>query len=34
VRDVLRKRAHLVRQHTANVLSVQNILARNTVLYT
>jgi transposase len=30
VRDVLRKRAHLVRQHTANVLSVQNILARNT----
>ena len=30
VRDVLRKRAHLVRQHTANVLSVQNILARHT----
>ena len=30
VRDVLRKRAHLVRQHTANVLSVHNILARNT----
>jgi len=30
VRDVVRKRAHLVRQHTANVLSVQNILARNT----
>src|SRR6516162_8463919 len=30
VRDLLRKRAHLVRQHTANVLSVQNILARNT----
>jgi transposase len=30
VRDVLRKRAHVVRQHTANVLSVQNILARNT----
>ena len=30
VRDVLRKRAHLVRQHTANVLSVQNILERNT----
>src|SRR4029453_2736829 len=26
VRDLLRKRAHLVRQHTANVLSVQNIL--------
>jgi len=30
VRDVLRKRAHLVRQHTANVLSVHNIMARNT----
>jgi transposase len=30
VRDLLRKRAHLVRQHTANVLSVQNIRARNT----
>ena len=30
VRDVLRKRAHLVRQHTAHVLSVHNILARNT----
>jgi transposase len=30
VRDLLRKRAHLVRQHTANVLSVQNILTRNT----
>lgn len=30
VRDVLRKRAHLVRQHTANILSVHNILARNT----
>src|SRR5215471_19325971 len=29
VRDTLRKRAHLVRQHTANVRSVQNILARN-----
>src|SRR5215471_573935 len=29
VRDLLRKRAHLVRQHTANVLSVQNIMARN-----
>jgi transposase len=26
VRDLLRKRMHLVRQHTANVLSVQNIL--------
>ena len=30
VRDLLRKRAHLVRQHPANVLSVQNIMARNT----
>ena len=30
VRDLLRKRAHLVRQHTANVLSMQNILARHT----
>src|SRR5499427_8686124 len=30
VRDLLRKRAHLVRQHTANILSVQTILARNT----
>jgi transposase len=30
VRDVLRKRAHLVRQHTANVLSVQNLMVRNT----
>jgi transposase len=30
VRDLLRKRAHLVRQHTANVLSVQNIMARTT----
>src|SRR5215510_2464637 len=30
VRDLLRRRAHLVRQHTANVRSVQNILARNT----
>jgi transposase len=30
VRDLLRKRVHLVRQHTSNVLSVQNILARNT----
>ena len=26
MRDLLRKRAHLVRQHTANVLSVQNIM--------
>jgi transposase len=30
VRDLLRKRAHVVRQHTANVLSVHNILARHT----
>src|SRR3954449_4319454 len=30
VRDLFRKRAHLVRQHTANVLRVQNIMARNT----
>ena len=30
VRDVLRKRAHLVEQQTANVLSVQNIIVRNT----
>src|SRR5215831_18596690 len=29
VRDLLRKRTHLVRQHTANILRVQNILARN-----
>jgi transposase len=32
VRDVLRKRAHLVRHQTSHVLSVQNILARNTGL--
>ena len=30
VRDMLRKRSHLVRQQTANVLSLQNILVRNT----
>jgi transposase len=30
VRDVLRKRAHLRRQHTAQVLSVQNLMVRNT----
>src|SRR5262247_3697313 len=30
VRDVLRKRAHVVRQHTANVLSLHNIIGRNT----
>lgn len=29
VRDLLRKRRHLVQQHTANVLSVQNLLSRN-----
>jgi len=32
VREVLRKRAHVVRQHTAHVLSVQNIMARHTGL--
>src|SRR5215475_7609439 len=30
VRDTLRKRAHLVRQQTANVLSLHNIIVRNT----
>jgi transposase len=30
VRDALRKRAHLVRQQTANVLSLHNIIVRNT----
>src|SRR5215510_6831137 len=30
VRDVLRKRSHLVRQQTATVLSLQNIIVRNT----
>jgi transposase len=30
VRDALRKRSHLVRQQTANVLSLQNIIVRNT----
>src|SRR5919201_5530791 len=29
VRDLLRKRAHLVRQHTAPLLSVHNLMARN-----
>jgi transposase len=29
VRDLLRKRAHLVRQRTANVLSVQNLMRRS-----
>src|SRR5215475_11993258 len=32
VRDLWRKRAHLVRQHTAQVLSVQNLLVRNTAV--
>lgn len=30
VRDLLRKRSQLVRQKTANLLSIQNLLARNT----
>jgi len=30
VRDLLRKRSQLVRQRTANVLSIQNLLLRNT----
>jgi transposase len=30
VRDVLRKRARVVRQHTAQILSVHNLMARNT----
>jgi transposase len=30
VRDLLRQRAHLVRQHTSNVLSVHNIMVRTT----
>ena len=30
LRDLLRKRSQLVRQRTANVLSVQNLVARNT----
>jgi transposase len=30
VRDLLRKRAHLVEQQTAHVLSVHNIILRNT----
>jgi len=29
VRDLLRRRSRLVRQHTANLLAVQNLLARN-----
>ena len=30
VRDLVRKRSHLVRQRTSNVLSIKNLLARNT----
>jgi hypothetical protein len=30
VRDLWRKRSHLVAQRTANVLSMQNIIVRNT----
>lgn len=30
VRDLLRKRAHLVKQRTQNILSVQNLICRNT----
>src|SRR5713101_5281951 len=30
VRDLLRKRAHLVRQRTMNLLSIQNLVQRNT----
>jgi transposase len=30
VRDLLRKRAHLVRQQTSNLLSIKNIVTRNT----
>ena len=29
VRDLLRRRSRLVQQHTANVLAVQNLMARN-----
>lgn len=32
VRDLLRKRSQLVRQKTANVLSIQNLIARNTAM--
>src|SRR5215831_19991629 len=32
VRDLLRKRGQLVRQKTANLLSIQNLLTRNTGL--
>ncbi len=30
VRDLLRKRGYLVRQRTSNILSIQNLIARNT----
>jgi transposase len=30
IRDLVRKRAHLVRQRTSNMLSIKNILTRNT----
>ena len=30
VRDLLRKRSQLVRQRTANLLSIQNLVTRNT----
>ena len=30
IRDLLRKRSYLVRQHTSNLLSFQNVYARNT----
>ena len=30
VRDLLRKRGQLVRQRTANLLSIQNLITRNT----
>ena len=30
VRDLLRKRGHLVRQRTSNILSIQNLMQRNT----
>jgi hypothetical protein len=33
VQDVLRIRAHLRRQHTAQVLSVQNLIVRNTKVH-
>ena len=30
VRDLLRKRSHLVRQRTTNLLSIRNLFTRNT----